>query len=236
MTAKIPAYRQAQIAIKRYIEEHNLQPGDVLPSEGQLAKDLGISRLSLRESMKSLEALGIVEAQQGNGIYVKAFSFNSIFENLPYSFVADGKELRDLLQVRTALEEGLVGIVASLATPEQVTRLEQLVDTMLTKSRCGQTFEDEDRDFHLTLYEPLHNPFLNRLVDLFWEVFRRLHGNQGVTHWNLEQTALDHQRIVEALRTGNTTALTTAMHEHFQQIRSRLNPDSQPDTVTLHTS
>ena len=119
MAARVPAYRQAQTAIKHYIEEHHLQPGDPLPSEGQLAKDMGMSRLSLREGVKTLEAVGILEARQGEGIYVKAFTFDSIFENLPYSFASDGQSLRDLLQVRTALEEGLVGMVPARSAPSR---------------------------------------------------------------------------------------------------------------------
>lgn len=226
MSAKIPAYRQAQVAIKRYIEEHHLQPGDLLPSEGQLAKDMGMSRLSLREGVKTLEAVGILEARQGEGLYVKAFTFDSIFENLPYSFATDGKSLRDLLQVRTALEEGLIGMMAAKATPAQLEHLEHLAGQMLTKARAGKTFEDEDRQFHLTLYGPLENPFLNRLVELFWEVFRRLHGSAGVSHWNLEQTAQDHQDIIAALRAGDTQRTTEAMRSHFRQINERLNNDA----------
>lgn len=229
MAARVPAYRQAQTAIKQYIEDHSLQPGDLLPSEGQLAKDMGMSRLSLREGVKTLEAVGILEARQGEGIYVKAFTFDSIFENLPYSFASDGQSLRDLLQVRTALEEGLVGMVASQVCSEQIEELDALARQMVNKACDGQTFEDEDRAFHLTLYRPLNNPFLNRLVELFWEVFRRLHGSVGVTHWNLEQTAQDHVAIVEALRAGNAGQLTQAMHAHFRQIKERLDPQTSVD-------
>ncbi|CAM3710429.1 Transcriptional regulator, GntR family [Deinococcus saxicola] len=229
MAARVPAYRQAQTSIKQYIEDHHLQPGDPLPSEGQLAKDMGMSRLSLREGVKTLEAVGILEARQGDGIYVKAFTFDSIFENLPYSFASDGQSLRDLLQVRTALEEGLVGMVVSQSSPEQIAELDGLAQQMVTKAQNGQTFEDEDREFHLTLYRPLNNPFLNRLVQLFWEVFRRLHGNAGVTHWNLEQTAQDHVAIVEAIRVGEGEQLTRAMHTHFRQIKERIGPQT-PDS------
>lgn len=232
MTARVPAYRQAQTAIKRYIEEHQLQPGDLLPSEAQLAKDMGMSRLSLREGVKTLEAVGILEARQGEGLYVKAFTFDSIFENLPYSFATDGKSLRNLLQVRTALEEGLIGMVAAQATPVQLEHLETLAQQMLSKARAGQTFEEEDREFHLTLYGPLENPFLNRLVELFWEVFRRLHGSAGVTLWNLEQTAQDHLNIIAALRTGKATKASAAMHIHFQQIKKRLDRPAASPVIT----
>lgn len=222
MTAKIPAYRQAQTAIKLYIEEHDLRPGDLLPSEGQLAKDMGMSRLSLREGVKTLEAVGILEARQGEGLYVKEFTFDSIFENLPYSFAADGKSLRDLLQVRTALEEGLIGMVAAKTTPVQLECLDSLAQRMLAKAKAGETFEEEDREFHLALYRALENPFLNRLVELFWEVFRRLHGSAGITLWNLEQTAQEHLNIIAALKTGQATQAAKAMHLHFQQIHERL--------------
>lgn len=232
MAARVPAYRQAQTSIKQYIEDHQLQPGDPLPSEGQLAKDMGMSRLSLREGVKTLEAVGILEARQGEGIYVKAFTFDSIFENLPYSFASDGQSLRDLLQVRTALEEGLVGMVVSQTSPEQIAELDALARHMAEKARTGRTFEDEDRKFHLALYRPLNNPFLNRLVELFWEVFRRLHGNAGVAHWNLEQTAQDHVAIVEALRAGRAEQLTRAMHSHFRQIKERIGPPA-PKSPTL---
>lgn len=175
--------------------------------------------------MKSLEAVGILEARQGEGLYVKAFSFDSIFENLPYSFAVDGKSLRDLLQVRTALEEGLVGMVVTRTTPAQLARLEELVGEMLTKAAAGETFEGEDRDFHRVLYAPLENPFLDRLVELFWEVFHRLNGNADVSLWNLEQTARDHQALLDALRVGQAQQVTAAMHTHFQQIHARLNPE-----------
>ena len=186
---------------------------------------MGISRLSLREGVKSLEAVGILEARQGEGLYVKAFTFDSIFENLPYSFATDGKSLRDLLQVRTALEEGLVGMVVARTTPVQLGRLEELVGQMLAKSAASELFESEDREFHRVLYAPLENPFLDRLVELFWEVFHRLNGNAAVSPWSLEQTALDHQAILSALRDGNAEQVTAAMHAHFQQVHARLNPE-----------
>lgn len=185
--------------------------------------------------MKSLEAVGILEARQGEGLYVKAFSFDSIFENLPYSFAMSGKSLRDLLQVRTALEEGLVGMVVGRTTPAQLDQLEQLVRRMFEKSAAGQTFEAEDREFHRVLYAPLENPFLDQLVELFWEVFHRLNGGADVSLWHLEQTARDHQALLEALRDGKARAVTRAMHAHFQQIRDRLHtlPPDAPVVTDL---
>lgn len=229
---KIPAHRQAQLAIKQYILDRNLQPGDGLPPESQLAKDIGVSRLSLREGVKSLEAVGILEARQGEGLYVKAFSFDAIFEQLPYSFAIDGQSLRHLLQVRMALEEGLVGMLANRSTPAQLQELDHLCAVMLEKARRGEPFEEEDREFHHVLYAPLENPFLDRLVAMFWEVFHRLNGNTGVILWHLEQTAHDHQAIVNALRTHDARDITAAMRAHFQQINLRLGSENPALTTS----
>jgi len=128
-----------------------------------------MNRLSLLECVKALEAVGILEARPGEGIYLKALTSNSIFENLPYSFAADSKSLINLLQARTALEEALIGM---MGTPEQLDRLDHLASTMVGETQAGETFEDDDRAFRLALYEPLQNAFLNRLGELFWEVFR----------------------------------------------------------------
>lgn len=219
---RVPAHRQAQLAIKRYIVEQKLRPGDGLPPESQLAKNIGVSRLSMREGVKSLEAVGILEARQGEGLFVKDFTFDAIFDHLPYAFDTEGQSLRELLQVRTALEEGLVGMLAGRITPEQIQELQRLTDQMLLKAQRGETFDDEDREFHRVLYIPLQNQFLDRLVGLFWEVFRRLNGNADITLWNLEQTAHDHQAIVNALRGNDPRDITAAMRAHFQQINRRL--------------
>lgn len=242
MATRIPAYRQAQTEIKRFIEARRLGLGDPLPPEAQLAKELGISRPSLREGMKALESLGIVEARHGEGVFVSAFSFDSIIENLPYSIVADGKKLDDLLQVRAALEIGVIGQIVDRIGPEDKQRLRELAHAMLDAARQNRTFEREDGEFHATLYRCLNNAFLSRLVDLFWQVFRRM--NQASTidtaQWSLESTAQDHLRIVEMIERGDTVGLVAAHQKHFNDVLARLEPGqgggSKPDTAHVQAS
>ena len=76
--------QRIQEQIKRVITERELQPGDLLPPEGQLAEDLGVSRGSVREAIKSLESLGIVESKHGAGVCVREFNFDSILEFLSF--------------------------------------------------------------------------------------------------------------------------------------------------------
>jgi DNA-binding FadR family transcriptional regulator len=224
MTARVPAYRQAQIEIKKYIEDHQLRFGDALPPEGVLAQDLGISRPSLREAVKSLESLGIVESRHGEGIYVKAFSFDSIIENLPYAFVSSGRSVRDLLQVRAAIELGSVPAVLRQISPADVQELRELASRMVKKAKVGELFEEEDRQFHATMYRCLGNAFLGTLTDLFWRVFNRMnHSELPPTRKALEASARDHADIVKMIEAKDLNGLTSAYERHFNTIFSRMD-------------
>src|SRR6266567_958567 len=92
-------YQAVQEEIKSYILKHRLVPGDAIPTEHELAQQLDISRNSVREAVKSLEALGILESRAGSGLYVRSFSFDSILNNLPYGLLFDLKVLMDLVEV-----------------------------------------------------------------------------------------------------------------------------------------
>lgn len=223
MLKRQPVYLQAQDAIKSYIEQHRLGAGDPLPSEAALAKELGSSRASLREGIKSLEALGIVEVRHGEGLFVKAFSFDSIFNNLPYSFAVDGRSLRELTQVRSALEEGLMWMVAEHIDENTLRQLEALIQQMEESAKRGKSFQPEDQAFHRALYAPLDNPFVVRLVDLFWEIFHRLHGQERVQKNSLLRSVKEHQVIVETLKERDGGAAAVAMREHFADIRKRVD-------------
>lgn len=224
MSKKIPAYRVAQAEIKQFIERRGLRPGDGLPPEGVLAEDLGISRPSLREAVKSLESLGILEARHGEGIYVKAFSFDSILENLPYSMVADDAQVTDLLYARTYLELGAIPSVVRNIKPENIEKLRTLAETMLSNALSQQTFFDEDRAFHAEMYRCMDNNFLLSLIDLFWRIFNNFLKNSGETvidYWQLEMSARDHLAIVEMLEKKDQAGLMWAHAKHFESISKR---------------
>ncbi|CAG9261652.1 FadR/GntR family transcriptional regulator [Paraburkholderia unamae] len=228
MSNRVPAYRQAQIEIKKFIEDRKLRFGDSLPPEGVLAQELGISRPSLREAMKSLESLGVVESRHGEGIYVKAFSFDSIIENLPYAFVADGRSIRDLLQVRAAIELGSVPAVLQQIPPEDVQALRELANAMLKKAKAGEEYEEEDRQFHATMYRCLGNTFLSKLTDMFWRVFHRMdQTGEPPTRKMLEASARDHAGIVKMIEAKDLQGLMSAYEKHFNTLLGRLGAAPQ---------
>jgi DNA-binding FadR family transcriptional regulator len=213
--SRVPLYRQAQQQLKAYIAVHRLRPGDALPPEGALADALGMSRLSLREATKSLESLGILEARHGEGVYVKAFSFEPILDNLPYSLAGDGKALGDLFQVRRGLEEGLIEQLFGRVGERDLAALDGIVVEMAACARRGEPIVAPDREFHLQLFRPLGNALVLRLIETFWEVYHRLRRELHVAPSDPQRVYRIHAGIVAALRTANRERIREAMVAHF---------------------
>lgn len=228
---RLPAYQLATSEVKRYIEEHQLKGGDPLPSEAVLCQELGMSRASLREGLKALESLGIIRTRHGEGVFVAHFSFDPILHNLPYSIAAQGSSLRELLEVRCALEVGMIGQVVASISPADIEELQEIAGQMLARSAQGQSFAELDRAFHATLFRCLGNAFLLNLVDLFWQVFNRLADHLPEPDALAQRaTAQDHLAVALMVQAGDVQALERAHRHHFQEISRRLDLMDAPAT------
>lgn len=96
-----------QEQLKLYIIENGMKSGDPFPTEYELAERLGISRTAIREALKRLETLGIIEVRPGVGRFIREFNFEVILKGLPYNLEMDIKNFQEVLEVRFCLESGL---------------------------------------------------------------------------------------------------------------------------------
>lgn len=222
MSVRIPTYRQAQLDIKEYIRRNDLKPGDALPNEGRFAEEIGISRLSLREALKALDSLGIVETRHGEGVFVKAFSFDSILENLPYAMSMTDAQVKNLLYTRAYLELGAIPDVVMHIGPHHIQRMRELAEAMLERASRGLPYQEEDHAFHVEMYRCLGNEFLDSLIDLFWRAFNKMDSNAKPTSQDLlEVGARGHMYVVEMLEQRDTFGLLSAHRRHFHHLFSR---------------
>lgn len=207
--------------IRAFIVDNGLKPGEPLPSEAELAALLDVGKTSVREALRRLEAHGVVEVRRGKGLFVGTFSFGPLIEQLPYGLQADSVPLRQLLQTRRALEEGLIAEVAKVISTDDLARLDALVDQMRVSADHGRVPAEVDQAFHQALFAPLENPFVLQLIDVFWSIFRK-----AADHIVLElrrPTADDHGAIVDALRSGDRAAMTKAVDRHFEDLQRSLD-------------
>lgn len=223
MAGRSPIYREAQARLRDFISAQALRPGDRLPPEAVLAAQLGVSRLSLREATRSLQTLGVIEAQHGNGLFVSSFSFRPVIEQLPYGLAAPGMALDEILTAREAMELGLMPAVARRAAQgqagDELDECARLAGTMAELEAAGEEIAEVDRSFHLLLYKGLQNPLVDNLIELFWELFTRL--GDAIPAPAAGGRAAVHLAIVDALRGGESLSAVQRMQEHFDDVRAR---------------
>jgi DNA-binding FadR family transcriptional regulator len=212
-------HQAIQDRIKQFIISNGFKPGDSLPTETELARVLGISRGSLREAMKSLQTMGVVETRHGFGTFVGKFSFEPMIDGLTFQILVSRetmpRAIRELLDLRQVLETGLMPRVAELATPEQLDQLESLVLRMETNASDDLQFVDEDREFHEVLYRPLGNTLIIQLLQAFWDIFEAVGRESSRRTVLLGETAEQHGAIVRAIAAGDGQAAAEAMAVHF---------------------
>ncbi|MFC0526104.1 FadR/GntR family transcriptional regulator [Phytohabitans kaempferiae] len=218
---KTPKYRDAQDKLRTYIVDNRLVAGDRLPPEEELAATFGLSRLSLREAVKGLETIGVLRTVHGEGTFVEPFSFKPIIENLPYAFQLQHRDLRNLLELRAGLEEGLILRASEWIRRRDLADLRRLAESMARAKPGGPELADLDRQFHRRLYEPLDNALVTQMIDLFWEIFHRLRTAETSASPDGPAIAEVHLDIVEALT--KQEGVVEAMIRHFDDIRHRLN-------------
>lgn len=204
--------------IRQYIVDRDLRPGDALPNEGEFCEMLDMSKSSVREGIRRLEMLGIVEVRRGRGLAVGAFSLKPVIDALPYQLSVDDTPLHEILQVRAAIEEGLIIQASRALNEDQLTALDDLVTQMREHSQEGEVPPEVDRAFHLALFAPLQNQMLNKLIETFWEVYARFAATAAAP---INQHAVeDHHEIVTAIRSGDHQRMTRAIAVHFAPIQT----------------
>lgn len=221
--------------IKHMILERQMRPGEPLPTESELCADVGASRSAVREAIKTLRALDIVEVRHGYGSYVGRMSLNALVESLTFrgllSSSDDHQVLSNLISVQQALAQGFAQQLVDQTTPERREKLARITDQMYTKATKGQAFVEEDRTFHLELMEPLRNELVLQLTAAFWEVQAIIAPTLSATAADAVATADLHAGIINSLAHGDARAVQRAIAAHYDPVRDLLRGLPTPSPV-----
>lgn len=160
--------------IQNYIQDNDMKPGHRLPSQEVLMDMMGVSRTSLREAVKTLEARNAVVVKNGKGIYVGNQEVNSLLNLI--DFAREKELLLEALEVRKILEREMLRMVIHSSTEEEIDELGDITEILMAKFRKGIQQTAEDKKFHYTIYRLSHNQVMYQLIlsvsdimDKFWE-------------------------------------------------------------------
>ena len=212
--------QSAEDQIRDYILAQGLGPGDPMPTELELCNKLGFSRSSVREAVRTLAALDIVEVRHGTGTFVGHLSLMPMVQSLAFrSVVAPGEAnqaLREIVEVRTALDLGQAELVVQQLVGTPQPDLEQLVVEMVALSEQGKGFTEQDRAFHSRLLAHTPNQLMSSLVEAFWDVHSILLAKLAVpTPQDITATARAHGDMLHAAESGDVIAYRAAVRAHF---------------------
>jgi GntR family transcriptional repressor for pyruvate dehydrogenase complex len=211
------------------IAERHLRPGDKLPSERDLAATMQVSRPSLREALRALAMLHVVEIRQGSGTYVKSLQPEVLVEHFDFVFALDDATFAELLETRKMLEPSLAAAAAMHATEEDFERLRAWKTRSAESADDQEAFLEADLELHEIITSAAHNQILARfmasLTRLGTASRRRTGALPGVRTHSLQ----DQQAIVDALLRRDSEAAATMMRQHLENIQSSLreNLDQQ---------
>jgi GntR family transcriptional repressor for pyruvate dehydrogenase complex len=215
----VPRSRQIVDTFRKAIAEGIIKVGDRLPPERELCMQLGVSRTSLREAIRILEAYGIIETRQGGGTFVTDRFTENVFEFLGFGSHLTKQHFYHLLDVRAILEVGAVAAIIEAIQDESIHKLEQLIDA-LEKSDSSNELGFLDAKYHEALIELSGNPILIALYKMIFKML--LQATSAVISYPTAKSIAvrDHRIILKALQEKNIEYSKQMIQQHLIHTRN----------------
>jgi DNA-binding FadR family transcriptional regulator len=222
--------RRATVAdeIKKLILTRNLKSGDLLPTEAELCETLDVSRSSVREAIRTLSTLDIVDVRHGHGTYVGAMSLDPMVEALVFRGVLspDGSlaALREVVDVRLALDLAMAEVIVNGTVQDDSNELALLVEEMVEKAARGEMFLEADRAFHTKLFSVTGNRLAVQLVGAFWDIHTAVIPQLGIAvPADIKHTAQAHGDMLASALRGDVEGYRKAVIEHYEPLQRSIS-------------
>ncbi|GGG74874.1 FadR/GntR family transcriptional regulator [Corynebacterium pelargi] len=220
----LPSRNPTVIAIEELIRDQNLTPGDVLPSEAALCEMLGVSRSSVREAMRTLASLDVVETRHGHGSYVGNMSLAPLVNGMVLRLTLNEElaleNLSHVVDMRVALDMANAEELARYYQGQPMEKLRGIVEAMAQRFADGESFAREDFEFHEELTNHLSNPLMREMSLAFWEIHTRVVPVLGLSDpEDVEDTVKAHAKILDALHDGDPARYRELITEHYGPLR-----------------
>lgn len=204
------------------ISERQLRPGDKLPSERDLASMMQVSRPSLREALRALAMLNIVEIRQGSGTYVSSLKPELLVEHLDFVFALDDSTFAELLEARSVLEPSIAALAAANASDEELQALDECMEKIKSAVEDPASFLEADLELHQKITQAARNQILARFMTSLTRLGLASRTRTVALPGVREQTVEDHQEIVDALQRRDAQSASRAMQKHMENVRRGL--------------
>jgi GntR family transcriptional repressor for pyruvate dehydrogenase complex len=190
-----------------------------------LAKQLGVSRNTLREAIFRLSALGLLQAKQGVGTQVKPSTPSNYIGSLSDHFLLDSVTIGEFMEARLFAERTILKLAVERATQEQITRLEEIVSKQRQdlKAKDGLNFNKHDLEFHMELGQACGNSVLLKFLQTIWDLLHQFMSQSYLVPGQIQMAYDRHAAIVSAIKKRDLTAALFELESHIQEATKLTN-------------
>lgn len=224
----VPLHHQVYLDLTSALDDGEWNPGDRLPPERELAEKFVVSRTSVREALRALESLGLIDIRPGEGTFVREVSLDALIGPLALVMTSQREAIGELFEARRVLEPAIAALAASRATPDEVQEMERILEDQAREIAEGRTGLAQDAAFHAAIGTAAHNRAITRLVHAIMDLLTQSREESINTPGRPTRSHQDHRRIVQAIARRNSAAARQAMLDHLVAVEALvLGPASQ---------
>jgi GntR family transcriptional regulator, transcriptional repressor for pyruvate dehydrogenase complex len=205
-----------------YLLAGGVEPGGRMPSERQLAEAFGVGRSAMREALKALTLLGLIEVRHGDGTYLKKADAALLPQVIEWGLLLGEKRTMDLVEARQEIEVVVARLAAQRRSDRDLAALRDPMRRMAAAEASHAEFVDADVAFHLRLAEATGNTALREIVSGIQALLRAWIGRVIEAAGTTERSYQEHVPIFEAVERGDAEGAAAAMRQHMHQARGRL--------------
>lgn len=202
--------------MKELLLDGEWPPGEKLPSENELADKFDVSRITVRQALQKLSALGLVETRLGEGSYVKVIDAGDSMNALIPTMYLGQNSAMDIIEFREIIETECAGLAAKRATEKDITELEAIWDRM---NKCKENadikgFGNADLDFHFKVAEITGNPLIMKTNSILRDVLDRAM-EKTIEKMGFENGLYYHKKLIQEIAEHDAKAAAATMREHI---------------------
>jgi len=218
-----PIFEQIIDQIKDQIVTGRLKPGDLLPPERQFSEMMGVNRHTVREALKVLEYMGVVQGKTGIGTVINNVGLDVLVDRIAHATEFSPRQfLFELMELRQVLEPGIAALAAKRATGSDLAVMERAMEDFKKEFQAESFGTDADERLHVALANATHNTTFVRLTEPIMSMLAEFREKGLVLKGRRKQTYEEHERIFQAVKNRNPEAARAAMADHLSQVETML--------------
>lgn len=211
------------VDLERLILEGELQPGEKLPPERDLAEHLGVSRVSVRDALRELENRGLVDRRPGRGTIVLSPGERAEFSYVILSAASElHSDLRDIMELRVIVEPPIARLTAARATKRDIAQLRELLEAMEREDVTKERYAELDRAFHQAIAQYAHNTLLAHINEQIATEIAPSRANRYQTRERRAASSVAHRRIYEAIAASDGDRAEAEARDHVLDISRQI--------------